>query len=455
MTHGYLHQHGLSLLGGWLPWTIQLVVAVLILLAVGMRPWRWLAVWLTTSVLIGLFAMLGAMAYFTNAGVLTDPAPLSLWVWITVAVALLVLLVAGWPGSMWWRRALSVLTIPLSLVCVGLVLNQWVGYFPTVQAAWGELTSGPLPGEVSQQDLAALQGKGATMTTGRLVDVTIPDTASHFAHRQEYVYLPPAWFTGAQHPELPAIMMIGGEFNTPADWIRTGSALTTVDHYAQTHHGYAPILAFVDVGGTFNNDTECVNGPRGNVADHLTEDVRPYVTSQFGASASPATWGVVGWSMGGTCATDLALMHPELFSTFESIAGGIAPSSGDKQQTIDRLFGGNAAAYASFDPLTILAHRPRYTDTAGWFDVSNGVGQGRGGPNGGGRRRQGWGGSGNDLADAQQICGAGTKDGIQCAVHTQTGGHTWQFASQAFADALPWMDSRFQPNPPAPAPAAP
>ena len=50
----------------------------------------------------------------------------------------------------------------------------------------------------------------------------------------------------------------------------------------------APIVVFIDSGGSFNNDTECVNGPRGQSADHLTLDVRPYLIDRFGAAADPA-----------------------------------------------------------------------------------------------------------------------------------------------------------------------
>ena len=79
-------------------------------------------------------------------------------------------------------------------------------------------------------------------------------------------------------------MMIGGQFNTPADWTRAGNAIKTIDDFAAAHHGKAPVLVFVDSGGAFNNDTECVNGIRGNAADHLTKDVVPYMVSNFGVS---------------------------------------------------------------------------------------------------------------------------------------------------------------------------
>jgi hypothetical protein len=66
-----------------------------------------------------------------------------------------------------------------------------------------------------------------------------------------------------------------GEFSNPTNWIRTGNAVGVVDSYAKAHTGTAPVLTFVDSNGSFNNDTECVNGPRGNAADHLAKDVRP------------------------------------------------------------------------------------------------------------------------------------------------------------------------------------
>ena len=83
--------------------------------------------------------------------------------------------------------------------------------------------------------------------------------------------------------------------------------------------------------GRFSNDTECVNGPRGNAADHLTKDVVPYVISHFGVRSDPANWGLIGWSSGGTCALTLAVMHPELFSAFVDLDGQLGPNAGTKQ----------------------------------------------------------------------------------------------------------------------------
>ncbi len=259
-----------------------------------------------------------------------DPAPQALWIWVGLSGLALAVVLVGWNSARWWRRVASFVAVPLCVLSAGVALNQWVGYFPTVQTAWNQLTAGPLPDETDMATVTAMQQNHTVPTHGAVVPVTIPSDASHFKHRTELVYLPPAWFASNPPPKLPTVMMIAGEFNTPADWLRTGSAAKTMDDFARAHGGNAPVLVFVDSGGSFNNDTECVNGSRGNAADHLTKDVVPFMVSQFGVSSNSANWGIVGWSMGGTCAVDLTVMHPELFSSFVDIAGDLGADRGDQ-----------------------------------------------------------------------------------------------------------------------------
>jgi S-formylglutathione hydrolase FrmB len=327
----------------------------------------------------------------------------SLWTWIGLTGLACAVMLLGWPGAEWWRRGTAVLAVPLCALCAGLALNQWVGYFPTVQTAWNQLTAGPLPDETSMATVLAMQRSGTIPSHGAVVSVDIPSDASHFKHRSELVYLPPAWFASNPAPRLPIVMMIGGEFNTPADWPRTGNAAKTIDDFARAHRGNAPIFVFVDSGGTFNNDTECVNGSRGNAADHLTKDVVPFVISRFGASSSAANWGIVGWSMGRTCAVDLTVMHPELFSSFVDIADDLAPVAGTKEQTIARR--------------NVNAN-------------DNAVGLGG---------RDAAGNPGDQTLAAQTLCSLGAANGISCAVVSTHGKHDWPFATEAFASSLPWL----------------
>ena len=373
-----------------------------------------------------------------------------MWVWIALTGFSAGVLVLGWKSARWWRRGVSAAAVPVCLLSTALALNLWVGYFPTVQNAWNQLTSGPLPDQTSLAHVTEVATQSRIRHVlppkGSVIPVSIPATASKFKHRGELVYLPPAWFATTPPPQLPAVMMIGGEFNTPADWLRAGDAITTIDRFAAAHAGNAPVFVFVDSGGSFNNDTECVNGPRGNAADHLTKDVAPFMEARFGVSQRSAEWGIAGWSMGGTCAVDLTAMHPDMFSTFVDIAGDMAPNSGTKAQTVARLYGGDLAAWYAFDPATVITRHGRYSGVSGWFALNGnpdpkpqhntmvaqtaGVGL---------ASRETTGNLGDQATAANALCALGSSNGIHCAVITQPGEHDWPFASRAFASALPWL----------------
>ncbi|MDM3973901.1 alpha/beta hydrolase-fold protein [Mycobacterium marseillense] len=428
----------ISLMHGWVPITAQVVAPMSLALAAGWRSRRWRLLSLPIAAAVGVMAAVGAHRCIGG------PVPRALYVWMALAGMAAAVLVLGWRGARWWRRGLSILAVPLCLLCSLLVLNQWVGYFQTVQSAWNHFTSVPLPDQTDKATVATLAAKGAKPPHGSLVPVTIPADASHFKHREELVYLPPAWFASYPPPQLPAVMMIGGVINTPADWVRAGTAVDTTDAFAATHGGNAPVLVFADPGGAFDNDTECVNGSRGNAADHLTKDVVPYLVSNFGVR--PDRWGVVGWSMGGTCAVNLTVRHPAQFSAFVDIEGDLTPNTGTKEQTIADLFGGNADAWAEFDPTTVINRHGHYTGVSGWFAISSG-----GAPTP--RRdittidsaamalasRGAATDPTNQAAAAASLCALGRAKGIDCTVVAQSGKHDWPTAGTAFATALPWL----------------
>ncbi len=437
-----------SLMHGWVPGTVQAIAITSLLLAVGWRSRRWRVLWVPVAAAVGAAVAAWAHWYITAGGLADDPAPRLLWWWIGFSGLAVAIAVLGWRSARWWRRGVSVLAVPLCLLSTGLALNLWVGYFPTVQVAWNQLTAGPLPDETDMATVTAMAAKHIQPPHGAVVPVDIPDDASHFKHRGELVYLPPAWFATSPTPLLPTVMMIGGEFNTPADWLRTGNAVKKLDDLAAAHRGNAPVFVFVDSGGAFNNDTECVNGRRGNAADHLTKDVVPFMISTFGVSPKAAQWGAVGWSMGGTCALDLTVMHPELFSAFVDIAGDMSPNAGTKAQTIARLFGGDADAWAAFDPATVITRHGRYHGVAGWFDISSDRTQRHSSVSVIDADAVGLGGQDemalpdDQTAAAKTLCKLGHANGIECAVVAQPGHHDWPFASRAFAAALPWLAGR-------------
>jgi S-formylglutathione hydrolase FrmB len=175
------------------------------------------------------------------------------------------------------------------------------------------------------------------------------------------------------------------------------------------------------------------------------------VISRFGASSAPAQWAVVGWSMGGTCAIDLTVMHPDLFSTFQDIAGDRGPTTGTKQQTIDGLYGGDAAQWDAFDPRTVMAKHGAYTGVSGWFedDVTQPDNPNTSGARASKMRPQpiapmGYGGhdeipDNDEMGAAHDLCSAATAVNISCSIHTLVSVHGWQLAAVTFQQALTWI----------------
>ena len=432
----------LSLLDGWLPPTAQLAALAVIVAVVQWRRPRWFGRVLPAALVVAVVVTALSHWYIGSLGLAGDPAPMSLWLWIAMSGLVAAVLLFAWPRTRWWRRGLAFLAIPLCALCASLSLNQWVGYFPTALAAWNQLTSGPLPDQIDRLRVTEMQVAGTKPSKGVVVPVNIGADASHFPHRPELVYLPPAWFSSNPPPRLPTVMMISSAFNTPADWLRAGGAFDTIDGFAARHQGFAPALVFVDATGAFDNDTECVNGSRGNAADHLTKDVLPFMVSNFGVSPDRTNWGIAGWSMGGTCAVDLTVMHPDLFSAFVDIAGDLRPNTGGKELTISRLFGGNHAAWAAFDPITVMNRHGHYAGVSGWFDVPASTGPRNmaqpANPTLEATTDPAANPEGQDAA-ANALCSAASAQGIACAVATQPGRHDWPFAAQAFGAALPWL----------------
>ena len=427
----------MSLIHGWVPVTVQVITAVA---AIGWRSRRWRMIAVPVALFIGVALTVAVFWFIEDQGVADDPAPLGLWVWITLTGLAAVVVVLGWRDVPWWRRGVSVVAVPLCVLCTALTVNMWVAYFPTVGIAWDRMTGSPLPGQTDRATVAALQQQHRA-TRRTIVSVRIPDHASGFKHRDELVLLPPHHMPGAPPPPLPVVMIVGGEFGNPAAWLYAGDAQSTIADFAAGFGGNAPVLVFPDSSGTFSNDTECVNGVRGNAADHLTKDVVPYVIPSSGSAGTQANWGIVGWSAGGTCALTLSVMHPELFGAFVDIDGQLGPTAGTKQQTIARLFGGDADAWAAFDPPDGDRQTWCIQRTVG---LVRGSGRHSYGVPRADRRRSAsrrWHGSEprGPCRHRQSSVPIGQQYGIECSVVPNPGKHDFSSAASAFAAALPWL----------------
>ncbi|MBV8789381.1 MAG: esterase family protein [Mycobacterium sp.] len=417
----------LSLMHGWIPAALQLITVAALAYSIAWRGRHWWTWRVPLALAVGAVTVCFAHWYYGTLGLASEPPPWQMWLWTALVGHATVLVIVAWRRAGWWRRNVCVFAASFCMLSTGLTINSWLGYFPSVPSAWGQLTNTPLP---DQSDLRAVREakiKGVAPQRGAVVPIDTGSAVSGFRHRGEWVYLPPSWFTHAPSPQLPALLMVGGEFNTPADWVRAGDAVATLDAFAAAHAGNAPMAVFADATGGFTVDTECVNGSRGNAADHLVGDVIARVDDLFGLVGQPK-WGVVGFSSGGTCAVDLAVMHPETFDAFVDIGGDITPNAGTRTQTIERLFGGDAAAWARFDPSTVIAQHGPYPNLAGLFAVPGAAGRTD-------HRAVGH-------AAADSLCQLGAANGIDCKVVQLPGRHDWPSAASAFAATLPWLAGR-------------
>jgi S-formylglutathione hydrolase FrmB len=415
-----------SLLHGMLPRAVLTAAGVCWLVCLARRDRRWWRVTLplltaTTAVVVAAAAVL-----LRGSGRVTDHYPPTFTIWVGMAVLAPLACAAGFRRSGAWRRGAALGAVPLTIAAAFVLINSHYGYWPTV----GDLLGRRLPDQVTSARVASLSHRvggapavqGAEVhpaTTvarhGQLLPLDLAGTVSHFSARRGSIYLPPAFFA-ASHPSLPVVVMLAG---TPSDtdaWPRAGFAIATADDYAATHHGIAPILAFVDQNGSFTGDTECVDGPAGNAETFLTVDVPRTLATVLHVPLNPRRWAVAGFSEGGTCALDLALRHPDVYGGFVDLAGDQAPILGLPQQTLKQLYGGSLVAMMAHDPVTLLRQR-RTWPVVGWFAV----------------------GASDHLhvAVANRLAQDARAAGMQVDCSVLPGAHNWQFAAAAFREVLP------------------
>jgi S-formylglutathione hydrolase FrmB len=435
-----------SLTSGWLPTAIQLVAAAVLAAAVGWRSRDWRLRWVPAALMVGFATAAAARLFVKYEGWTERAASWQTVFWTAVSGFALAVAIFGWPRSPWWRRFASALSVLLCVLSAALALNTATGYFPTVAALWRQATGAHPDDWINEATLTQMVRDGEQPAEGTVVRLRIPNDASGFDHRRELVYLPPAWFRSDPPPELPTVMMLGGEFSQPSDWPVSADAVTMLDRFAAAHSGNAPVVVFPDTTGSLSNDTECVNGPRGNAADHLTKEVVPLVVSRFGVSPDPAHWGLVGWSSGGTCALMTAVMHSEMFGAFVALDSQLGPNTGTKRQTIARLFGGDANAWAAFDPRTVIEKHGRYDDMAAWLGVSKEI-PAEHHPAGdtppAADAIGDWDTYSEEHADnAHKLCLLLSGHNVECAVVGYGGSHDFISAGRAFESALPWLAGR-------------
>ena len=413
LVDGHLHQ---ALVAG--------LVAGLVVLLLAHRGRRWALRRVPLAVLAALLLLGLAELLLVVTKPFPDGLPWQVPTWVGLGFAGITLAVAGWPGQRWWRRGVAVLAA--LAVVLGAVngVNLVYRSFPTVASALQlppydqvdveqVLTPGPAE-PAAPADWTPPKGMPGT---GALSQVSIPATASGFAARPAWVYLPPAYLT-ADRPLLPVWVLLSGQPGSTRDWIDGGQIAHRLDDWARTHDGLAPVVVMPDALGGETDNPLCLDSALGRAATYLSVDVPDWIGSILQVDPDHAHWAVGGFSYGGTCALQLSVAHPDLFPTFFDASGQRAPTLGDPTDTVQAAFGGDQAAFDAVDPLHQLAAR-RYPQLSAYLVV--------------GRDDDEYRPQSEEVATALQAAG------VSVTSLELPGGHAWDVWGAGFQGALPWL----------------
>ncbi len=391
---------GISLVGGPLPFVVDLAQLLLVLSVVTLvvldrrrgttHRRRRLIVVLGSGVIGGAVGL--ALCWLLSDQlnlfeVALSPTSRS---WVTAAFAGVGIAVAAIALTGWRGRLVAAVTIATSLLAGTVGVNADFGQYTTVGSLSDHAVAAPLPAAVLARQALGAPGSGRRVTVavapsssrgsdraavsrittialhGLVGSVAIPGTVSHFSARRAYVYLPPAALL--THPvPLPVIIMLSGQPGSPGNVISSGNIAAIFDAYARTHNGMAPIVVAADQLMAPQNNPMCVDGALGNSATYLTVDVPTWIRTHLTVKTASADWAIAGFSQGGTCSIQLGSQHPSLFSNIIDVAGQLAPMNGNLQHTIAVGFHGDAAAYRAATPENVMASKAPYRQTVAVF----------------------------------------------------------------------------------------
>ncbi len=375
----------ITLLQGWLPICLVVLGGLGAIVLLVRRDEWWINWGLPLSVVVSAL-FVGVLDFVVE--VLWKPFPEALPLKILLLSWGLVLgfgLALAQLGRIGWGRRLLAVTasVLVALLCLNQI-NVAYGEYPTLRALFGlklpdEAALPPLevapsssaPAASPSTSVSVPQSTGPVSATwappagmpaaGQVSEVTIPGTISGFAARTAWIYLPPAYLT-ANRPSLPVLVMIPGQPGSDRDWLDSGGLATVMDQFATDHEGLAPIVVMADaLGGPLVNPV-CADTSAAKVDTYLSQDPPTWITANLQALPDHRSWAIGGFSYGGTCSLQMAVNHPDVYSSFVDIAGQAEPTLGTRAETVDQLFGGDESAFLAINPLTIMASKSFFAD---------------------------------------------------------------------------------------------
>lgn len=203
----------------------------------------------------------------------------------------------------------TTLVVTLVISGVAVLVNNYVGYIPTLHALLHP------PG--SSLAVSGRQPHGLTNAdASRVVRIHIPAPADGVPSGPAYVYLPPGYDEpGNATRRYPVIYLVHGTPGRPQDWFTAGGVQATMDLLIE-HHLVGPMIVVSPTASTgYLDDDECLDVPGRFLLEHyLAVDVVRAVDRTF--RTVPTRWerAIGGMSSGGFCSLNVGLHHLHRFS---------------------------------------------------------------------------------------------------------------------------------------------
>lgn len=323
------------------PFVVSLIVAV-IAGAVGV-----LVVWLMSDVFMVFGVSLGWPVIFTISGGIAGAGFV-----ITAAVK-----------TRGFRRVAAIVLVPMMLISTALGVGSIYGEYQTFGSLIGYSPYASLDSvEVHESAMSVEQWRQRAQRNdlpdmpqaGKVLTVTIPNTASGFTARREMMYLPPAALSDLP-PALPVMELMAGQPGSPSRLVEASNIAAMMNAYAAKHDGLAPIVLVPDQNGEDTHNSLCADTTQGNAETYLTKDVVTWAKKNLPVAKSAKMWAMGGFSQGGTCTTQLAPRHPDIYGAMLPVDGELKPTNGTVSDMVREYFGGDRSAYDAQVPVNAIA----------------------------------------------------------------------------------------------------
>ncbi|WP_163509340.1 alpha/beta hydrolase [Fodinicola acaciae] len=299
-----------------------------------------------------------------------------------VTIAIIVLAVLTWKRGKWQlgrRLGLVFLAQIMVLLTLAGYVNADQGFYTT----WGDLFGVPSTDNQAHEvfnrpvqstengtgpdklrrEVTGLGGRILTSlvdrneaTKSRIVETMLRGKRTRY-DLSALVYLPGSYFNKSERKrKYPVVELLAGYPGSPYAWVNTLGMKQYLDAEIKAGRAPAMIVVMPRQDPNYPQDSECVNAVGGaQAATYLGEDVPDAVAKLYRARTDRHSWALMGYSTGGFCAANLALLFPKRFSAAASLSGYFTAIT---DNTTGDLYRGNAAAQQANSPLWSVANRP-------------------------------------------------------------------------------------------------